>query len=268
MIQINDKEFILLTEYLKSNFGINLSKKRTLIESRLNNHLIKNGFDSYKTYLEFAFNDKTGQEISQIVNFLTTNYSYFMREWEHFRYFRDKVMPEMAELIKDNDLRVWSAGCSDGSEPYSVAIILKELKADNRARIIATDIDREIIRKAQEGFYAPNELKCLPENLLGKYFQKQDNNFALSSDIKKMIEFRHHNLLTDIYPQDVDLIICRNVVIYFTEQAKNTLYEKFYNALKPGGYLLVGGTEPILNYRQMGFEHSLTSFYRRPLVEA
>jgi chemotaxis protein methyltransferase CheR len=218
-----------------------------------------------KTYEEYLYLLKTNpQRFKEFVNRLTINVSEFFRNPERFQELWKTIFPVL--LRRNTKIAVWSAGCSDGSEPYSVAIIIKELRAENRVKIIATDIDREIIKKAQEGIYAPNEIKSMPDELRNKYFQMDGNNFALSSDIKKMIEFRHHNLLVDAYPQDMDLIICRNVVIYFTEQAKNILYEKFYAALKPGGYLLVGGTEPILNYRQLGFIHSATSFYQKPLT--
>jgi chemotaxis protein methyltransferase CheR len=119
MIQLSDSDFTRLTGFLKERFGINLIKKRTLIESRLNNYLVSNGFDSYKTYLDYALSDKTGAEVSQMLNYLTTNYSYFMREWEHFKFLKEHVLPEMAQIIKNNDLRTWSAGCSTGQEPYA-----------------------------------------------------------------------------------------------------------------------------------------------------
>jgi chemotaxis protein methyltransferase CheR len=118
--------------------------------------------------------------------------------------------------------------------------------------------------KAKEAVYAINEIKSMPPELLQKYFDARNNLFFLKDSIKNMVEFRAHNLLVDDYENNLDLIICRNVVIYFTEEAKKILYKKFLNALSPGGYLMVGGTEPLLTYRQMGFENPITSFYRKP----
>lgn len=242
--------------------GIDLSHyKSQQMDRRINSLGQSWGISSYEEYLHVLKTDP--QRFKQFVKRLTINVSEFFRNPERFHELWQTIFPDL--LKRNSQLLIWSAGCSNGSEPYSVAIIVKELKAENRVKIIATDIDREIIEKAQEGIYAQNELKSLPVELREKYFQVNGSHFVLRDDIKRMIQFRHHNLLVDPYPENVDLIICRNVVIYFTEQAKNIIYEKFYNALKPGGYLLVGGTEPILNYRQMGFNHTVTSFYQKPI---
>ena len=168
------------------------------------------------------------------------------------------------ELLNNNShLRIWSAGCSNGAEPYSVALIVQELGAVDRVEIFGTDIDQVILAKAREGVYEYNDLKNLPPQLVAKYFTFKNNRYYLIDTVKSMVEFLTHNLLKDPFLSSFDLIICRNVVIYFTEEAKKVLYQKIYDSLKPGGYLLVGGTEPLLNYKKLGFISNSASFYQK-----
>ncbi|HHT47673.1 MAG TPA: protein-glutamate O-methyltransferase CheR [Firmicutes bacterium] len=215
-----------------------------------------NDYDEYLNVLKT--NPRRYQEF---VKRLTINVSEFFRNPDRFIELWKKILPEL--LLKPGRIKIWSAGCSNGAEPYSVAIILNELKALDRATILATDIDHEILEKARRGVYHPNEVKSLPSELLEKYFCKDEELFSFSADLKKRVEFKRHNLLLEPFPQELDLIICRNVVIYFTEEAKNKLYRDFNQALRMGGYLLTGGTEPILYYRQFGFENVALSFYQK-----
>lgn len=202
------------------------------------------------------------QKFREFVSKLTINVSEFFRNPERFYELRQKILPEL--LGKNPLIKIWSAGCSNGAEPYSVAMILKELKAERRAKIVATDIDLGILKKALAGLYPASEVKNLPADLQTKYFQFENNTYRLNEEIKSLVEFKRHNLLLDPFDFNIDLIICRNVVIYFTEEAKNNLYLKFYHTLKPGGYLLVGGAEPILQYRQLNFIYKFSSFYQKP----
>ncbi len=163
-------------------------------------------------------------------------------------------------------LNIWSAGCSIGAEPYSLSMIMKEMTPGKRHRILATDLDIEILAKAKKGVYMENEIKSLSPERRQKYFDKlPDNKYAVKEDIKSCIEFKRHNLLKDPFEKDFDLILCRNVVIYFTEEAKDQLYTRFFGALKPGGILFVGATEAILNFRKMGYTSYQPFFYQRPL---
>lgn len=202
------------------------------------------------------------QRYKEFVKKLTINVSEFFRNPERFEELWRRVLPE---LLKNNsNLRIWSAGCSNGAEPYSVALIAQELNAADRVQIFGTDIDQQILTKAREGVYEYNDLKNLPTEFLTKYFTIKNDRYYLNDTVKSMVEFLHHNLLKDPFLSSFDLIICRNVVIYFTEEAKKVLYQKFYDSLNPGGYLLVGGTEPLLNYRKMGFISSSASYYQKP----
>ena len=142
---------------------------------------------------------------------------------------------------------------------------MKDLTPNQRHRILASDLDIEILAKAKAGVYSENEIKAMSEARKQKYFTKQGDKYAVSSEIKSCIEFKRHNLLKDNFESGFDLILCRNVVIYFTEEAKDQLYANFFKALKPGGILFVGATEAILNFRKLGYTSYQPFFYQKPL---
>ncbi len=235
------------------------SYKSQQMDRRINSLMSIWNLKTYDEFIELIQNNP--QKYKEFVKKLTINVSEFFRNAERFQELWRNVLPE---LLNKPQIRIWSAGCSNGAEPYSIAIILREIGAKDRAKIIATDVDRAILEKAREAVYAYNEVKSIPPDLLPRYFDEQNGLYILRDSIKDLVEFRAQNLLEEDNEGNFDLIVCRNVVIYFTEEAKRELYEKFMRALNPGGYLMVGGTEPILAYRQMGFENPLTSFYRKP----
>ncbi len=252
MIQLSDNDFTLLTGYLRERFGINLIKKRTLIESRLNNYLVSNGYDNYKAYLDHALSDKTGDEVSQMINFLTTNYSYFMREWDHFKFFKERVLPEMARGIRDNDLRTWSAGCSTGQEPYTLAMLISDFAAEHNlvwdAKVLATDISMKALEAARRGIYEDDALKSVPSFWKMNYFSKlPEGKWEVSDTLKREVIIRRLNLIEGEFPfkKQLHVIFCRNVMIYFNEETKSKLVDKFCRALAPGGYLFIGQSETI-----------------------
>lgn len=241
--------------------GIDLGKyKSQQMDRRIQSLIFSYGLN-YDTYFE-ALKNKP-EMFKDFVDHLTINVSEFFRNPQRFLDIRDVILPDILE--RNFRAKVWSAGCSNGSEPYSIAILANELKAANRVEILATDIDNSILAKANLGEYLANDVRSMPPEYVEKYFSLENNRYVLERFIKQNVNFKRHNLLKDEFPQANDLIICRNVVIYFTEETKAHLYKEFYDALRPGGYLLVGGTEPILNYREIGFEYVSTSFYRRPL---
>ncbi len=235
------------------------SYKSQQMDRRINSLMSIWNLKTYDEFIELIQNNP--QKYKEFVKKLTINVSEFFRNAERFQELWRNILPE---LLNKPQIRIWSAGCSNGAEPYSIAIILCELGAKDRAKIIATDVDRAILEKAREAAYAYNEVKSIPPDLLPRYFDQQAGLYILKESVKGLVEFRARNLLVDDNEGNFDLIVCRNVVIYFTEEAKRELYLKFMKALNPGGYLMVGGTEPILAYRQMDFENPLTSFYRKP----
>ena len=244
--------------------GIDLSDyKSQQMDRRIHTLMQSWEIHSYDQYLELLKTDPKRYKV--FVKKLTINVSEFFRNPERFKELWQHVLPE---LLKNNqDIRIWSAGCSNGAEPYSVALISLEMGVADRVKIFGTDIDQFILAKAREGIYEYNDLKNLPPDLLTKYFFNRGNQYYLNDTVKSMVEFLSHNLLKDPFLGSFDLIICRNVVIYFTEEAKKVLYQKFYESLKPGGYLLVGGTEPLLDYKKMGFVSNFPSFYKKPLIK-
>lgn len=214
---------------------------------------------SYDEYYRILLTNPV--KLKEFVDKLTINVSEFFRNSDRFDVLRDRIIPEL--LTKDAPLRIWSAGCSNGAEPYSVAIILRELTGARPHYILGTDIDAQILNKAVAGVYHPNEVRAVQPDILEKYFSFDGKAYTFNREIAADVHFKVHNLLKDDFEKNFDLIICRNVVIYFTEQAKNTLYYRFWDSLKNNGYLFVGGTEPLLNSKKFGFDTTLTGFYRR-----
>ena len=227
MITISDNEFTKLTEYLKRYYGINLSKKRTLVEGRLNNYLIKNGYNDYGSYLDKLFSDKTGAEMNQVINYLTTNYSYFMREWDHFNFYKTHVLPEQKNSNKNHDLRLWSAGCSTGEEPYTISMITNDYFDKQKAfwdtKVLATDISLKALNKAVSGVYDEEALDNVPSFWKTKYFEKTgDTQWEVKKNLKEEVIFRRFNLMDDVFPfkKKFHVIFCRNVMIYFDSKTK------------------------------------------------
>lgn len=252
MIKISDHDFFVFTDFLKKNFGINLSKKRTLIEGRMNNYLLRKGFSDYSSYLQELFQDPSGEEVNNVINFLTTNYSYFMREWDHFEFYKSTILPKMKDHIKNFDLRVWSAGCSTGEEPYMLAMLTDEFFAQDRAlwdkKILATDISEKVLNQARSGIYDNASLEKVPKLWMSNYFNRLDKETCQVKDaLRKEVIFRRFNLMEPVFPfkKKFHVIFCRNVMIYFDNETKRNLVQKYYDATEDGGYLIVGQSESI-----------------------
>ncbi|MBQ8780934.1 MAG: protein-glutamate O-methyltransferase CheR [Oscillospiraceae bacterium] len=251
MLKLTDSDFERLVAYMKTNYGINLEKKRVLIEGRLSNTVISRGFKDFKEFLDFAFADKTGNETMQLVNKLTTNHTYFLREPEHFEYLKSTVLPYLEQTVTDHDMRIWCAASSTGQEPYTIVMTMDEYfgsKAANwNLKILATDLDTDVLRKAKAGIYKTDMLKDVPPEWIKKYFRKLDaDTYQVIDRIRNMIEFRQFNLMDKIIcRKPYDLISCRNVMIYFEMDTKNALVERFYDVTKEGGYLFIGHAESV-----------------------
>ena len=161
-------------------------------------------------------------------------------------------------------MKIWSAACSTGDEPYSLVMLLAKFMPLNKIEIIATDIDKQVIEKAKAGLYAEKSLKALPKEFVQQYFEKvNDRTYAISDAVKSRVKFQQHNLLKDDYPINCDLIVCRNVMIYFTEEAKQEIYVKFNKALKKDAVLFVGSTEQMVQPKNLGFSSVHSFFYRK-----
>ena len=251
MIYIKDDEFNAITSYIKTNFGVNLANKRPLIEGRLSNYIADLGFDNYMDYFEHAKNDKGNDEMTMLINKLTTNHTYFFRENEHFEFYKDTVLPWVEKGVKTKDLRIWSAGCSSGQEPYTLAMITLDYLGANAGSwdhtILASDISNKVLNIATNGIYTREELGEVPHSWIKKYFTAYDNNrFVVSEDLRKSVAFRNFNLLSPFsFKKPFHCIFCRNVMIYFDTPTKNDIINKYYDALMPGGYFMIGHSESL-----------------------
>lgn len=269
MISINDNEFMKLTTFIQDNYGINLSSKRHLIEGRLGNMLTERGFDSFSDYFKFVFSDNSKEEITNLINRLTTNHTFFMREKSHFEFFRDKVLPFWASSLKQKDLRVWSAGCSSGEEPYTLAMILADYLGDEKSKwdskVLATDISVKVLEIAERAIYGIESIETLPNLWKTNYFKKIDKeNYIIDDRIKNEVIFRVFNLMEERFPfkKKFHAIFCRNVMIYFDTKTKIELINKFYELTEPGGYLFVGHSESI-NKEETQYRYIMPAVYRK-----
>lgn len=236
---------------MKTNYGVNLIKKRTLIEGRLSNYVMGLGFNNYMDYYRYAINGDSEDEMATLINKLTTNHTYFLRENDHFEFYRDTVLPWVDKTLKSRDLRVWSAGCSSGQEPYTLSMItLNYLGAEAPnwdSTILASDISGRALLAAKEGIYSRENLSDVPRDWLRKYFIALDKDrYSVSETLKKNVAFRTFNLLSPFpFKKPFQAIFCRNVMIYFDLPTKNEVINKFYDALLPGGYLFIGLSESL-----------------------
>ncbi len=193
---------------------------------------------------------------------MTINVSEFCRDPGKWNQLATDILRPL--LASGRRLRIWSAGCSIGAEPYTLAMLTRELDPAGRHDILATDLDRTILARAQRGDgYLPADVRNLSPQRLARFFVKNGDRYAVVPELRKLVRFQQHNLISDAFERDFDLILCRNVVIYFTEDVKDGLYERFYSSLRAGGVLFVGGTEVIHKARALGFESAAPSFYRR-----
>ena len=202
---------------------------------------------------------KDKEKFEQFINFLTINVSEFYRNPDQWKILENEVFPKLIQKFGKN-LKIWSAACSTGDEPYSLVMALSRHLPLANIKVIATDIDKQVIDTARMGLYNEKSIAGVPDDL---YFTKDGNSYQISDEIKKRVEFKEHDLLKDPYPSGCNLIVCRNVVIYFTEEAKDEIYAKFYKALATGGVLFIGSTEQIMNYREIGFERDKSFFFEK-----
>ena len=241
--------------------GIDLNYyKRAQMQRRITNLMNRHGHSSYTAF--FSQLEKDPKAYKEFVEYITINVTEFFRTPEKFEELEKKVLADL--LQRSSKLNIWSAGCSMGAEPYSLSMILADLTPSARHRILATDLDEEVLGKAKEGKFSANEYKNISSNRASKYFTKEGDRYVVVPDIRSRVEFKKHNLLLDKFESGFDLILCRNVVIYFTEEAKDALYRRNLEALKPGGVLFVGGTEAILNFRDIGYQSYMPFFYQKP----
>lgn len=202
------------------------------------------------------------EKLQEFMDFFTINVSEFFRIPDKFQYLATSIVPGL--MTRGGEFRIWSAGCSNGAEPYSLAIMMDEIAPFGRWSILATDVDRTTLARAQRGdCYSAGDLRNVSAKRLSRYFDKDGDGYSVKDSIKRRVRFAVHDLLKDPYQQGFHLIVCRHVVIYFTEDAKDAIYSKFWGSLVDGGVLFLGGTEIIPQARGTGFESVSVSFYRK-----
>ncbi len=235
--------------------------KENQMKRRIDTLIAKHKIEGYDKYVQGLKSDR--ELFDEFVNYITINVSEFYRNPEQWRLLDEQVIPDLIGKFGRN-LKIWSAACSTGDEPYSLVMALSKHIPLNNIRIFATDLDKQVIEKAKVGLYAEKSIASVPAEFKAKYFTKVGPSFKIADEIKARVEFKEHNLLKDPYPSECHLIVCRNVLIYFTEEAKEDVFRKFCRALAGGGVLFIGSTEQIINYKDIGYVRKNSFFYQKP----
>jgi len=271
MKDLTNDEFNKIRDYIKSKFGIALSdEKKTLVHSRLRSTIQELGMSSFSEYFEYLLKDKSGEALTRFVNKITTNHTFFMRETDHFDYFRDEVLPYLEKQYSARkDTRVWCAASSSGEEAVTLQILMQEYFKKSPGwdtLMLASDISAQVLDKAVAGKYVTEALENLPSSWRNEYFKKADGQFSQVSDvILKKIMYRRVNLM-DPFPfkNKMQVIFCRNVMIYFDNETRNGVVRRFFDITEPGGYLFIGHSESISN-AGTGYQYIKPAVYRKPL---
>lgn len=257
---MGDYEVFKQKIYQLTKIDLNCYKERQM-KRRIDALITKCKVSSYDEYVEAL--KKDSELMQEFVAYLTINVSEFYRNPDQWRIMENEIFPYLFERF-GNRIKIWSAACSTGDEPYTLVMMLAKFLPLDQINITATDIDKQVLEKAQIGIYDQKSLKGLPKEFVTKYFEKVgEESYQISEDVKKRVHFQKHNLLKDSYPDKCDMIVCRNVMIYFTEQAKKEIYHKFNQSLKEDGILFVGSTEQIISPAQFNFSTFKSFFYKK-----
>lgn len=266
---ITDSEFNHIVTYMKSHFGIDLSKKRVLVGGRLENYLVRNGYENYAAYMAQVEKNPKGQEATDLVNVLTTNHTYFMRESAHFEYMRQVSLPWAKQAAaRERDLRIWCGASSTGEEPYTLAMVIMEFFGIEHkmwdTKVLATDISTRVLDHAMKGIYLKEEIEPLPVNWKRRFFKQIDaEQFRVKDELKNEVLFRQFNLMSPFpFRKKFHIVFLRNVMIYFQDDTKYQLIKKIYDYMEPGGYLFIGSTEN-LDRKKIQFNYIQPSIYRK-----
>ncbi len=266
---ITDKEFEKIVLYVKARYGIDLSQKRVLVNGRLETYFFRNGYDNFADFMAKVESEPQGEAAKGLINVLTTNHTYFMRESVHFDYFMKVVLPYLKVKEADNrDLRIWSGASSTGEEPYTIAMILMDFFGLDHplwdTKVLATDISTEVLNHAIKGIYLEEDIKPLPDRWKRRFFKSLGNGqFEVRDELKKEVIYRQFNLMNQFpFKRKFHVVFLRNVMIYFPDDVKYPLVNKIYEFTEPGGYLFIGTTES-LDKTKMPFKYVQPSIYRK-----
>ena len=269
---LSDRDFRRFSALVYEKCGINLHDgKKELVRARLSKRLREGNFKDFKAYYRFLTEDKSGDELVRMLDAISTNLTSFFREKKHFDFLKETVFPSyVAEKRKSRKLRFWSAGCSSGEEPYSLAIWLLDYFGESLPfdmKILATDISTKALAHAQRGVYPALRLANVPTLFPKKYFQlgfgSQEGYYRVKQSLKELIEFKRFNLMAPFpFKEAFNVIFCRNVMIYFDKKTQQSLIDKLYESLSHGGYLLVGHSESLMSIRHK-FRYVMPSVYHK-----
>jgi chemotaxis protein methyltransferase CheR len=270
MPDMTEAEYHKLSQLIYKVSGISLrDSKQALLTSRLAGIFAQSGWKNFTEYYNALISDKSGMGVAVLVDKITTNHTYFMREPAHFAFFRDTVLPYLKKTVLDRDMRVWCAACSTGEESYTLAMILDEFlgveKSRWDSRVLATDLSEKVLVDAARGVYSRERVEPLPVLWKQRYFRPlPDGNFEIGDHLKKEVIYRRFNLIEPIYPfrKKFHVIFCRNVMIYFDSDTRNTIINKLYDMTEPGGYLFIGHSEAI-DRSKSNYKYVLPAVYRK-----
>ena len=264
-MQLLEKDFQRIAAYVKGRYGINLDAKKTLIESRLFGAVTALGLKSYREYTELVLSQPEGKDCQDMINRLTTNYSFFFRDTHYLEHLVHEALPK--PRAKGRAVTVWCAACAEGQEPFSVAMVLwqalcSSVKAPGFS-ITATDINSEVLKKARQGRYSKAEAERIPPPYRGLIRLQKDGGFEVAPALLDTISWKQQNLLDGSCPTELfDIVFCRNVLIYFNAATKALITEKLYNSVRNGGYLYTGAAET-LDLSRRFFRYIAPSIYRK-----
>lgn len=267
---MTEEEFRRISTFIKGKYGIDMTGKKEIVRGRLENHIRKGGWRTFKDFMKAVENDHSGVHEIMLVNLLTTNYTYFMREFGHFDYLTKVVLPWIKQKQSSKkDIRLWCGAASTGEEPYMLAMVMQEFLGLERdkwdARLLATDVSEQALSQAMTGVYSAEQLKKVPENWKKHFFNPLMGGvqYQVKDELKKQVLFRKFNLM-DPFPfrNKLHVVFLRNVMIYFDEKTKKELVQKVYDNLVPGGYLFIGMTET-LDRGSTPFEIIQPSIFRK-----
>ena len=263
------KDFDFLSKTINERTGIVVSEdKFNMFYSRLSRRVRALKLGSFREYCDVVQNDRDGNETNELINAITTNLTAFFRENHHFEYLSKTVIPELQAKNSDRKIKIWSAGCSTGEEPYSLAITLKEssLSPQWDLQLQATDLDSNVLETASRGIYAMSRVEGMSQQRLKRWFYRgkgsQQGMVKVKPELNRIISFAQLNLMDNWRVEPQDIIFCRNVIIYFNKETKARLVEKYANSLKPGGYLFIGHSESLYKITDR-FELIGNTIYRK-----
>jgi chemotaxis protein methyltransferase CheR len=265
MAELSESQFNTISDFVKNSCGINLHDgKKELVKARLSKRLRVLGMTTFEQYINFLGSAGGAGEITLMLDALSTNLTFFFREVKHLNFLRDTVLPELAkQRANSRRLRIWSAGCSSGEEPYSIAVIMHEVLtniAGWNTGILATDLSTRMLARAKDGIYEVERFREMPRELVSRYFHASAGDYAVNDTLRRIVTFARLNLMHR-WPMSgpFDVIFCRNVMIYFDKPTQSRLVERFSSMLSPGGYLFIGHSESLA-----GVQHQLS--YVQPTV--